>query len=67
MAQHHAAEDTTPTRPPAPFLAERARTLVQHQGELQSLRLAFPQAVRGATEVRQALVQMVQQARAAEA
>jgi hypothetical protein len=67
MAQHHAAEDTPPTRLPEPSLAERARTLVQHQDELQGLRLAFPQEVRGATEVRQVLVQMVQQARAAEA
>jgi hypothetical protein len=39
---------------------------VQHQGELQGLRLAFPQEVRSAAEVRQVLVQLVQQARAAE-
>jgi heme iron utilization protein len=38
---------------------------VHHQGELQGLRLAFPKAVCNATEVRQVLVHMVQQARTA--
>jgi hypothetical protein len=36
---------------------------VHHQGEPKGLRLAFPQEVRSASEVRQVLVQMVQQAR----
>jgi len=39
---------------------------VQHQGDVRGLRLNFPQAVYDATEVRQVLVQMVQQARTAQ-
>jgi len=39
---------------------------IHHQGEPQSLRLAFPQEARSASEVRQVLVQMVQQARGAQ-